>query len=221
MKTGECKIPVDKGGVSRVRLGGLERRMRDRWRTITRLWEKNKSAANKLDLLGQLDYFGKLSSQLEWQGDTGTRNIRVLYNGSGAPTAALLEGDNTLVDYTLFWITCKELGEAHYLLSIINSDKLREAVTPLMPKGQFGARHLQKHLWKLPIPEFDADVPLHVEISEAGKAAATGAAQRLSELRAERGDNVSVTIARRELRAWLRTSPEGAAVEGAVGRLLG
>ena len=24
-----------------------------------------------------------------------------------------------------------------------------------MPKGQFGARHLHKHLWKLPIPEFD------------------------------------------------------------------
>ena len=90
-----------------------------------------------------------------------------------------------------------------------------------MPKGQFGARHLHKHLWKLPIPEFDADDPLHVEISEAGRAAAAGAAQRLSDLRAQRGDDVSVTIVRRELRAWLRTSPEGAAVEAAVGRLLG
>ena len=25
-------------------------------------------------------------------------------------------------------------------------------VTPLMSKGQFGARDLHKHLWKLPIP---------------------------------------------------------------------
>ena len=87
----------------------------------------------------------------------------------------------------------------------------------MMPKGQFGARHLHKHLWKLPIPEFDADDPLHAEISDAGRAAAAGAAQRLSELRAQRGDNVSVTIARRELRAWLRNSPQGATVESTVG----
>ena len=69
-----------------------------------------------------------------------------------------------------------------------------------MPKGQFGARHLQKHLWKLPIPEFDADNPLHVEISNAGRAAATGAAHRYAQLRQERDPNPSVTITRRELR---------------------
>ena len=34
-------------------------------------------------------------------------------------------------------------------------------------------------------------------------------------------DRVTVTIARRELRKWLRASPEGQAVEDAVGRLLG
>ena len=82
------------------------------------------------------------------------------------------------------------------------------------------ARHLQKHLWKLPIPEFDAADALHVEVSEAGEVAAKGAAEQLAALRRER-DRVTVTIARRELRAWLRASPEGAAVEAAVGRLLG
>ena len=144
-----------------------------------------------------------------------------MYSASGIATAALLEFDSPLVDYTLFLISCKTIQEAYYLLAIINSDALYEAVTPLMPKGQFGARHLQKHLWKLPIPEFDADDPLHAEISDAGRAAAAGAAQRLSELRAQRGDNVSVTIARRELRAWLRTSPQGATTESTVTRLLG
>ena len=89
-----------------------------------------------------------------------------------------------------------------------------------MPKGQFGARHLQKHLWKLPIPEFDASNRLHVEVSEAGKIAATGAARQLKRLRQER-DRVTVTIARRELRKWLRESDEGQAVEDAVERLLG
>ena len=62
-----------------------------------------------------------------------------------------------------------------------------------MPKGQFGARHLQKHLWKLPIPEFDPAVPLHAAIADAA------AAHQLEQLRA---------------------SPEGKAVEDVVRRLL-
>ncbi len=121
--------------------------------------------------------------------------------------------------HLLFWIDCKDLSEARYLLGIINSDTLYTAVTPLMPKGQFGARDLHKHLWRLPIPEFDPANGLHVEVSQAGRAAADGAAQRLAQLRQER-DRVTVTIARRELRKWLRQSPEGKAVEDAVGRLL-
>ena len=221
LKKGDDRIPIDEGSAGKIRVGGLERRMRDRWLTACRLWEENKTTVNKLDLLGQLDFYGKLSSQLDWHGANESRTVRVVYNQSGTPTAALLEDNDALVDYTLYWVTCGDTQEAYYLLAIINSQSLYEAVAPMMAKGQFGSRHLQKHLWKLPIPEFDADDSLHVEISDAGKAAASGAAQRLSELRAERGDNVSVTIARRELRAWLRTSPEGAAVEGAVGRLLG
>ena len=87
-------------------------------------------------------------------------------------------------------------------------------------KGQFGARDLHKHLWKLPIPEFDAAVPLHVAISEAGQTAAVGAAQQLAQLREQR-DNVTVIIARREIRKWLRESDEGKAVEEVVAKLLG
>ena len=89
-----------------------------------------------------------------------------------------------------------------------------------MPKGQFGARHLQKHLWKLPIPAFDRGNELHVAISKAGKAAASGAARQLAKLRQERED-LTVTIARRELRQWLRGSRQGKAVEANVKKLLG
>ena len=45
--------------------------MRDRWRTVSRLWEENKASANKLNLLKQLDYYGKLSAQLDWQQNPG------------------------------------------------------------------------------------------------------------------------------------------------------
>ena len=218
-KRGDAGLPADTEGVGGVNLGALGQRMRGRWQTVSSLWEENKASANKLNLLGQLDYYGKLTAQLDWQRNPRDRFIRVVHNSSGTPTAALLVDDGALVDYTLFWTSCKDSQEANYLLAIINSDTLYESVTPLMAKGQFGARHLQKHLWKLPIPEFDPNEPLHVEVSEAGRAAAAGAAQQLAQLRQDR-DRVTVTIARRELRKWLRESPEGKAVEDKVGKLL-
>ncbi len=215
------EISIDNVGISRVSTGSLEKRMRDRWRIISGMWEDNKQPHNKLDLLANLDHYGKLSSQLEWRKQAGDRPIRVVYTRSGTPTAALVADDQILMDTTTYWITCKDLAEAYYLLAIINSDALSDAVNKYTTPNWAGkTRDLHKHLWKLPIPEFDADDPLHVEISYAGRAAAVGGAQRLSEVRAERDDDVSVTIARRELRAWLRTSPQGAAVETAVTRLL-
>ena len=220
LKRGDAAIPTDDDGPGGIRLGGLERRMRERWRTANRLWEDNKALANRLNLLGQLDYLHKLSSQLEWQQDSGTRPVRLAYTSAGQPTASIIQGDNILVDYKLFWVTCKNIEEANYLLAIINSDTLQEAVRPLMSKGQFGARDLQKHLWKLPIPEFAPTQELHVAIAEAGAAAAVGAGKQLAYLREQRDDKLTVTIARRELRKWLRTSKTGRAVETAVAKLL-
>ena len=220
MKRTDFEIPVDANGVGGIGLGGLGRRMRDRWRTISGLWDTHKLPVNKLNLFEQLNYLHKLSAQLEWKRHPDFRPIRVIYNQSGTPTAALLDDDYAVVDYTLYWITCKDMQEANYLLAIINSQALYDAVIPLMAKGQFGARHLQKHLWKLPIPEFDPGNGQHTDIAKAGEAAARGAAQQLAQLREQR-EKVTVTVARRELRRWLRESAEGKAVERVVGRLLG
>ena len=131
-----------------------------------------------------------------------------------------MRDNNAVIDYKLFWMTCGDLNEANYLLAIINSESLAGAVNPLTTPNWAGKiRDLQKHLWKLPIPEFDAANPLHVAISEAGETAAAGAAQQLAQLREQR-DNVTVTIARREIRKWLRESEEGKTVEMVVAKLL-
>ena len=220
IERGDAKLPTDADGVGGIRLGGLDRRMRGRWRAISRLWEDNKAPANKLSLLSQLDYYGKLSAQLSWQ-QHQEKPVRIAYNQSGAPTAAVVADDDALIDYTLFWIACSSVQEANYLVAVINSQALFDSVESLMPKGQFGARHLEKHLWKLPIPEFDPSDALHNSIANAGEAAATGVAHQLEQLRQERGPQLTVTIARRELRKWLRASAEGKAVEEVVGELLG
>ena len=67
--------------------------MRQRWQTISSLWETNKTKTNRLNLLGQLDYMGKLSSQLEWQGSPVGSRVRVVYTKSGEPTAAAIRDD--------------------------------------------------------------------------------------------------------------------------------
>ena len=53
LKRDDASIPTDDDGPGGIRLGGLERRMRGRWRTVSRLWEDNKALVNRLNLLGQ------------------------------------------------------------------------------------------------------------------------------------------------------------------------
>ena len=220
VKRNDHELPVDANGTGGIHLGGLEQRMRGRWQKVSTLWEQHKGANNSKNLLQWLDYHSKLSAQLEWRKNDEGVPIRVVYTSSGQPTAAIIDAHDAIVDCTLFWAPCKDLQEAHYVLAIINSRALYETAKPLMAKGQFGARHLQKHLWKLSIPEYDAANRLHQNIATAGQAAASGAAQQLNALRQERGAAVSTTIVRRELRGWLAQSGEGKQVETLVTQLL-
>ena len=220
LKQSDADLPVDADGTGGIHLGGLEQRMRGRWQQVSALWEQHKGANNSKGLLHWLDYHGKLSAQLEWRKKDESQPIRVVYTLAGEPTAAIIADRDAIIDYKLFWVTCKDVQEAHYLLPIINSRTLYEAAQPLMSKGQFGARDLQKHLWKLPIPEYDATNRLHQEIAMAGQAAASGTVQQLQNLYKQRGDAVSTTVVRRELRTWLARSDEGKQVETLVKRLL-
>ena len=107
LKNRDSKMPTDDDGVGGVNLGGLERRMRDRWQTISRLWDENKRPTNKLNLLGRLDYHRELSAQLAWQRNPADRPVRVVYTQAGETTGALLPDDEAVVESRLYWITCK------------------------------------------------------------------------------------------------------------------
>ena len=127
------------------------------------------------------------------------------------------------MESTLYWITARSAAEANYLTAVINSFALETALEPLMPKGQFGARHVQKHLWRLPIPEYDDDNPLHRDIAAAAVKATAGATALLQEVqttRAAQGKPTTATIARREIRNWLAESNEGQQVERLIAQLL-
>ena len=205
-------------GVDPLSLG---ERMRRRWRLVSELWDEHKRVGNKLTLIENLDYMGKLSYQRSSKQDSP---LRLLYATSGRATAAILNDRYATIDHTAYWISVNSHDEAIYLAAIINSSSVELAVAPLMPKGQFGSRHVHKHIWRLPIPEYDDSESLHVEIAQAGEDAAAGAQALWTDIRAEReakGQSTSVTVARREIRKWLSESSEGQRVESLVGRLLG
>lgn len=222
-------LPIDKDNphsiarvpkAGEVRENSLPRLTRNRWKTMCQLWDTHKGVNDNKTLLEQLDYLHKLQSQLEWgQANESDPQTRVAYTSSGRPTAAIINESASLIDYTLFWISCNTEQEALYLLAIINSDALRKQVEPLMPKGQFGARHLQKHLWKLPIPRFDPSNADHIAVSDAGAAAEKAAKRQLKTILTD-NEQATVTAIRKELRNWLETSPAGNAVESAVEKLL-
>ena len=131
--------------------------------------------------------------------------VRLVFSSSGRPTAAVVRDWSVILDTTLYWVECETEAEAWYLAGIINSDALRDLVEPLMYKGQWGARGMHKAIWHLPIPEFDAAEPLHVELAQAGAAIRR---------------RVLGMGSRREIRDWLRDAPEGQRVESLVSQLL-
>ncbi len=164
-------------------------------------------------LTQRLNFQNILTSQLGYLRDPGERPIRIAYTQSGRPTAALIIDKQAILDRKLYQVTCQNLDEAHYLLAIINSNTLEAAVEDFMPKGLFGPRDLDKHLWKLPIPEYDADNETHVALSRLGRTAAQEAGEWVKD--------VDPAKARSALRNnWRPTSRTAAEIETAVGELL-
>lgn len=199
-----------------VPLHELDSRVRGRWKDTAEAWNAEKPATNRLSLIEQLDTMNKLSNQVP------TAAIRLLYSKSGRPTAAVLEGSRALIDNSLYWIECVSADEAHYLAAIINSDTLRDAVESLMPKGQFGARDLHKHLWKLNIPQYDPSERLHRLLAGRGAQAAAEAAVPLTALRtqaAAANQIISCDTVRRQIRSGLAGSRTGASIERLVSKL--
>jgi hypothetical protein len=46
---------------------------------------------------------------------------------------------------------------------------MTDMVSPFQSKGNFGARDFHLHVWNIPIPEFNANNPLHTELSDMGR----------------------------------------------------
>lgn len=135
------------------------------WRNAEELWLEHRSS-DRLTLLERLEFHRGMSTQLP-----GTP-LRVVYGKAGMHVAAALVDDpSTAIDHTLYWGTVTTRKEGMYLCAILNAPALTEIVRPLMSYGK-DERHIDKAVWQLPIPQFDAGNLNHQRLAEIGAAEA-------------------------------------------------
>jgi hypothetical protein len=173
-----------------------------------RLWEANKAA--EFDLVGQFDYYAKLSAQFP------IAPIRVVYAKAGTlPAAAVVESNRAVIDHMLYWMRVQDRREGLYLAAILASEAARSRVADLQARGQWGARHFDKVMFTLPIPRFEAENQLHKDL-----AAAAAEAERIA-AKIEFPQNIHFQTARRRVREALAEAGISKRIDELVGRLLG
>jgi SAM-dependent methyltransferase len=162
---------------------------------------------SKMSLSEQIDHMRKLSQQVPVAG------IRVAYAASGMHVSAVLVTDpRVIIEHAVYWAAVASEAEGQFLVGILNAPVLTELVRPLMSYGK-DERHIDKTVWKLPIPTYNSAVNLHREISLLAKTLT----DEIAEV-AFRSNNF-VTI-RKDLRAHLLESETGRELNARVVELL-
>ena len=179
------------------------------WRAGEELWESNRSAPTKQSLLEWVNYHGKLSAQLP------IPSIRVVYTKAGNTiAAAVVHGDDVLIDHKLYWAACDSPEEARYLSAVLNAPVVTSRTAPLQSRGLFGPRDIDKYVWSLPIPRFTG-TPVQRELVDLAEHAEEIAAAVSLDLA------MQFTASRSRLRRALVSDGVTAAIDHAATALLG
>ena len=215
----------DKHHACQLGVAELHPTMQRRWNNAAEMFrEAHKNQAIK-DLYSNLNHLNKLTSQLEYlQGAiTGDETVRVAYTTQGQPTAAIIKDKQAILDHKLYQTICQSVDEACYLTAVLNSKGLTNAVVEFMTKGLYGARDFHKHGWKLPIPRYDANDPLHVPLSELGMIAEQECATLIanSDIMSKPAGDAQSREARKLLRhEWQPNSEVAQDIEATIAELL-
>lgn len=123
-----------------------------KWSTTDQMWEV-------------LDYRGKLAAQVF------PEDAWVVLIGAGGeiPAAAAVSAPfltDVVIDQTLYWLAVDTEDEALYVVALLNSPRLREALEGVIPEGEFGGRHLHTVPLSL-VPRYDSANALHLKVVAA------------------------------------------------------
>jgi hypothetical protein len=81
--------------------------------------------------------------------------------------AALVDTPNAVTEHKLYWGAVSSRDEGMYLCAILNCPELTQLVRPLMSYGK-DERDVDKHVWKLPIPQYNSGNTTHQQLSNLG-----------------------------------------------------
>lgn len=165
-------------------------------------------------LIGQIDFARKLSAQI---GIHTSERRMILYPGSGdIMRAARTRSGTGFVGHTLFWSIVDTESEAGYLTSILNAPCLVRAFRESRDSG----RHFQLSPWrKVPIPLFDPDNPIHMELADLCWEAEEVAVEMAQGVRKHRLGAGQVTISK-AIRARLADDGISGRIDQCARRLL-
>jgi len=148
------------------------------WALLNTIYREHKGAGRNTpsDLLGQIDFASKLSSQLPLRG--GRRKM-VLYPSSGdIMRACRFVPGSGVIDYTLFRYLASSAGEAAYLVAMLNAPCLNDAFAQSRTSG----RDFQLNPWrKVPIRRFEHGNPRHQALAKLTEQAEAVTEKWLSE----------------------------------------
>lgn len=152
-------------------------------------WQERRSAkAQRIDVLGWLNYRRKLTSQ------NPQAQYRVLYPTSATYLCASVVRDQRIVsqsgdqevvaqgficDHVTYCLETELKDEAYYLVGVLNAPIVDRLIKPMQARGQWGARHIHKKVLELPIPQFDSSKPDHLQLAGIGEACTQKVAQWL------------------------------------------
>ncbi|MFE9691905.1 N-6 DNA methylase [Micromonospora sp. NPDC005806] len=178
----------------------------DWWQQAETVWKTHRRS--RLSLAEQLDFRRKLTAQFP------APSLRLAYAASGMHvTAAIVEDPAAFIEHGLYYCAIHTRAEGHYLSAILNSPALTVLARPLMSYGK-DERHIDKHLWNLPIPMYGAENPTHQRLAELGR-------QQYDAIAGLRlADGVNFVALRRQVRAELTRHPATPEIEAIVLEIL-
>lgn len=142
-----------------------------------KIWEERrttKSTKRFPRLIDRLNYNGLLTCQ------SPIKRYVVLYNATGTNVVSCVIDKKSLPDLgfpvkgfvvdvkSWFYETNSEM-EAYYLSAILNSELLSKLIKPFQPRGLFGARAVHRRPLQFPIPKFNEENKIHIELAEICK----------------------------------------------------
>jgi hypothetical protein len=148
------------------------------WRKAEQLWDANRGST-RLSLRERIDYRRGLTLQFP------AAPNRVVYTSGGQYLAAAhVDDQRAVIGSDLYWAATATPDEARYLTAILNSPAITRLVAPMQSRGEHNPRHFHKYVWRLPIPIFDGENPLHQRlVTAAALAEEVAAAADISGIR--------------------------------------